>query len=212
MTLYRLLRGMAWIWSRLLWRVTVEGRERIPREGPFLLIANHESILDPILIQTSCPRDVHTLTKSTQFTGTFFGWIMPRLLTIPTRRYRIDPQAVRVLLRRLEAGKGAGIYPEGERSWDGRLQPLRRGSVRVILKAGVPVIPCGISGSYDAWPRWSRRLRRGPIRIRFGRPLHFGRHDDRAERARLLPATTERISEALLALSGGKEGAGEEVR
>ena len=47
-----------------------------------------------------------------------------------------------------------GVFPEGERSWDGRLQPLRSGTIRLLLKAGVPVIPCGMVGIYEVFPRW----------------------------------------------------------
>ena len=202
MTLYRSLKPIVHVLTPLVVRVSVEGREHFPQRGPFLLISNHEGILDPILVQLHCPRDVHTLTKSTQFSGAFFRWLVPRFYGIPTRRYRIDPQAVRVILRRLEAGKGVGIYPEGERSWDGRLKSLRRGTIRVILKAGVPVIPCGIRGSYEAWPRWSHRLRRGRVRIRFGEPLLFRKHDTREARERALAGATKTIDAALRRLSG----------
>ena len=116
-------------------RPKIEGRENIPRQGPFFLIANHQSVLDPILIQANCPRIVHSFTKSTQFSsGAVARWLLPRINAIPTRRYRVDPQVVRTALRLLEEGEAVCIYPEGERSWDGLLQPLRRGTVRLILK------------------------------------------------------------------------------
>lgn len=205
---YWFLRWLVGLLVRPWARVEAEGLERIPAEGPFLLIVNHQSVLDPILVQVLCPRLVHSMTKSTQFDRPFFRWILPRIAAFPTRRYRVDPQAVRVALRHLDRGDAVGIYPEGERSWDGVLKPLRRGSVRLILKAGVPVVPCGVSGSYGVWPRWSRRLRRHRVRIRFGEPLHFGRHDDRGERERARPEATERIVAALEELSdpAGMEG------
>lgn len=201
MSWYTLFKPVCWIFARLWARIRVEGLENVPGDGPFILLANHQSILDPILIQTHLPRDLHTLTKSTQFGMRFFGWVLPRINTIPTRRFKVDPQVVRVILRRLSEGQGIGIYPEGERSWDAEIQPFRRGTIRVVLKAGVPVIPCGVSGSYDVWPRWSKRLRRAPVRIRFGEAITFGPHDDRAERERAVPEATERIREALETLS-----------
>jgi 1-acyl-sn-glycerol-3-phosphate acyltransferase len=201
MSWYTLFKRISWVFARLRTRVRVEGLENVPREGPFILLANHQSILDPILIQSHCPRDLHTLTKSTQFGVPFFGWWLPRVNAIPTRRFKVDPQVVRVILRRLSEGKGIGIYPEGERSWDAEIQPFRRGTMRVVLKAGVPVIPCGVSGSYDVWPRWSKRMRRASVTIRYGEAITFGAHDDRAERERAVPEATERIREALEALS-----------
>src|SRR5690606_38543582 len=70
-------------------------------------------------------------------------------------RFEPDPQAVRLVLRRLREGHGVGLYIEGERSWGGRPQAPRRGTVRLILRAGVPVVPAAIAGSYEAWPRWT---------------------------------------------------------
>jgi 1-acyl-sn-glycerol-3-phosphate acyltransferase len=102
-----------------------------------------------------------------------------------------------VALRRLEEGKGVGIYPEGERSWDGALQPFRQGTVRLLLKAGVPVVPCGIDGSYDVWPRWSRRILRFPVRIRFGPPLRWPALDSRQERDAVLGEATQQLRDAL---------------
>jgi 1-acyl-sn-glycerol-3-phosphate acyltransferase len=200
---YTFFKGILWLFSRLAARMRVEGVENVPREGPFILLANHQSILDPILVQSHCPRELHTLTKSTQFGGRFMGWVLPRLNGIPTRRFKVDPQVVRVVLRRLLEGQGIGIYPEGERSWDAQIQPFRRGTIRVVLKAGVPVIPCGVSGSYDVWPRWSKRVRRAPVRIRFGEAIHFGVYDDRAERERAVPEAMERIRAELEELARG---------
>lgn len=203
MSWYAFLKALLGTLTRTLTRVDVEGRENLPRRGAYILVANHQSILDPILVQSSFSRnDIYTLTKSTQFDGAFFRWIMPRVHALPVRRFRVDPQAVRMVLRYLDRGRIVGIYPEGERSWDGSIQPLRRGAVRVILKAGVPVVPCGVSGSFDVWPRWSRRIRRRPVRIRFGEPMEFGRHDDREERERLLEETSIRIRRTLAELSG----------
>lgn len=192
MILYRLCQGIVRVASPFICRLEVRGLEHLPRAGPFLLVSNHQSILDPILIQAICPRVVHTMAKSTQFAAPGFGWLMPRIASFPVRRYQVDPQAVRVALRRLRAGKPVGIYLEGERSWDGRLQAPRLGAIRLILKAGVPVVPCTIAGSYDVWPRWHRSLRRAPVRVTFAAPLRFPRCDERGQREALLAQATAR--------------------
>lgn len=195
-------RLVRWLWPLVGGRLEVEGLDHIPGAGPFLLIANHQSYLDPILIQAVVPRPVYTMAKSTEFSNPFIGAVLKRLKSFPVRRFQIDPQAVRIVLRHLEAGRGVGIYVEGERSWDGRLQAPRLGTLRLLLKAGVPVIPCGISGAYDVWPRWHRRIRRGTIRIRFGDPVRLPQLDDRPARDAALPETRERLMSALARLSG----------
>ena len=207
MNWYALFRLPARCAALLLTRPTVTGLENVPRLGAFFLIPNHVSILDPLLVQGFCPRQVHSLTKSTQFSsGRFFRWVLPRVKAIPTRRYQVDPQVVRTVLRTLERGEGVCIYPEGERSWDGTLQPLRRGTIRLLLKAGVPIVPCGISGSFEVRPRWGRSFHRGRVFLRFGEPIRFGVHDTRVERDRALDAATERIVAALVRLGAEAPG------
>ena len=207
---YTFFRVVAKVVAWRLARLEVAGRSHVPREGPFLLIVNHLSFVDPILMMAACPRRFHALAKSTQFaSGRFYAWLLPRVLAVPTRRYKVDPQVVRTVLRLLEAGEGVCIYPEGERSWDGTPQPLRRGSVRLLLKAGVPVVPCGISGSFEAKPRWSPTRHRGRVSLRFGRPILFGAHDTRAEREAAFDAAAERVSSELARLSRSEDaGAG----
>ena len=208
MSLYRSAQRLVrWLWPLVGGRLEVEGVENIPDNGPFLLIANHQSYLDPILIQAVVPRPIYTMAKSTEFSNAFIGYFLKGLKSFPVRRFQVDPQAVRIVLRHLEAARGVGIYLEGERTWDGRLQPPRLGTLRLLLKTGAPVVPCGISGAYDVWPRWHRRIRRGTIRIRFGEPLWLPELHDRAERAAALPETRDRVMSALARLSGaGRAG------
>ena len=136
---------------------------------------------------------------------------MPRTNAIPTRRYRIEPQAVRVVLRRLSEGEAVGVYPEGERSWNAQLQPFRRGTIRLLLKAGVPVIPCGLAGAYDVMPRWSKTIRRRRIRVEFGQPILWPAMDSREERNAFLPEATETLRSTLASLSSWEGLMGAEV-
>jgi 1-acyl-sn-glycerol-3-phosphate acyltransferase len=194
---------MQWL-PRTVWRslagLDVIGRENVPGRGPFLLIANHESNLDPVLIQAVCPRIVHAMAKSTQFSAPIVGSLMRRLYAFPVRRYQVDPQAVRVVLRRLAAGAGVCIYIEGERTWDGRIQPPRPGTLRIALHAGVPIVPCAISGAYAAWPRWAGRPQWSRVRIAFGEPLRLPVVRDRASREAALPEAEERVMGAISSL------------
>lgn len=201
MTFYRFAQGLVRLLLPLVGRVEVRGLQHVPAHGPFLLVANHQSYLDPILIQTVVRRPIHTMAKSTQFSDPMTGWFLRRVNSFPVRRFETDPQAVRIVLRRLREGHGVGIYIEGERSWDGRLQPPRLGALRLILKAGVPVVPCGISGAYDVWPRWDSRIRRGTIRIALGQPLRFPQLHCREDREAALAGTGERLMAAIRALA-----------
>lgn len=198
MILYRFASALIRVAARTgLPELRIDGLANIPAEGPFLIIANHQSILDPLLIQAFCPRPVFTMAKSTQFSHPIMRWLMLRALSFPVRRYQIDPQAARTVLDHLRHGHGVGIYPEGERTWDGALQPPRLGTIRLILKAGVPVVPTTISGAYDVWPRWHTAIRPGPIHICFGSPISFPSVQRRADREAALPETTATIMATL---------------
>ena len=201
MSWYRLFQLILTPFVHAVARLEVVGKENLPKSGPFILVANHQSFLDPIIVQVMCRRPVHTLAKSTQFTGKIMAWVMPRSNGIPTRRYRIEPQAVRVVLRLLAEGEAVGVYPEGERSWDGQLQPFRRGTIRLLLKAGVPIIPCGVVGSYDVWPRWSKTVRRRRVRVEFGKAIQWPAMNRREERNAFLQEATELLTATLGSLS-----------
>jgi 1-acyl-sn-glycerol-3-phosphate acyltransferase len=189
-----------WV-ARTLWRpmggVDVRGLENVPRAGAVLVIANHQSFLDPILVQAVCPRILHSLAKSTQFGSTLFRKLMTQLYSFPVRRFETDPQAVRQVLRRLAAGHAVIIYIEGERSWDGRLQAARLGAVRIALKAGVPIVPVRVDGAYDAWPRWDRKVKRSKIRIEFRKPFRLPHAQTRAEREPLVAHAAAQLLAAL---------------
>jgi 1-acyl-sn-glycerol-3-phosphate acyltransferase len=81
--------------------------------------------------------------------------------------------AVRNAIRVVQQGHILGIFPEGERSWDGRMLPFKQGAMRLVLALGQPVIPVGISGAYGLMPRWTHKIERVPVTIRFGRPIRF---------------------------------------
>jgi 1-acyl-sn-glycerol-3-phosphate acyltransferase len=195
--LYWLVHGSPrWLW-RLFGTAHALGLENIPAEGPFMLISNHQSVMDPMLIQSLCPRPMHAMAKSTQFRVPVIGPIMAHCYGYPVRRFQVDPQAVRITLRRLGQGYPVAIYIEGERTWTGRMQPPRIGTVRVALKAGAPILPTAIAGAYDAWPRWAGKPAPGRICISYGAPFSLPRIDDRREREDALPDATSAILEAI---------------
>jgi 1-acyl-sn-glycerol-3-phosphate acyltransferase len=89
------------------------------------------------------------------------------------RRYTIDSGAIRNAIRVLQHGHILGIFPEGERSWDGTLLPFKRGTMRLVLAMGVPILPVGISGAYALMPRWTSSICRVKVTIRFGEPVYL---------------------------------------
>lgn len=152
--------------------VAVDGRENLP-SGPYVIVANHACYLDPAFLTRITPRRIRFLATADVFRSLWSGWIFRRSGAIPLRRYRADSRACRAMLRLLTNGEIIGIFPEGERSPLGTYEGTRPAVAAIVARLGVPVIPIGISGNYDAGPRWSDTLRRRPIQIQIGPAIAF---------------------------------------
>jgi 1-acyl-sn-glycerol-3-phosphate acyltransferase len=191
------------IWKYLGGGVEVVGLENIPDTGPYLILPNHESYLETMLVPAVIPeRPTWAMAKSTQFTVPVFGWMMAQIYAYPVRRFEIDPQTMRFTLRLFSEGFGIVIYVEGERTWDGDLQPARLGVARMALQTGVPVIPCRVEGAFDAWPRWSGTPQRRGVKITFLPPLKLPAAASRAACEQHLESTVAVIRDAIRGESG----------
>jgi 1-acyl-sn-glycerol-3-phosphate acyltransferase len=131
-----------------------DGMRHVPKSGPALLIANHQSYLDPDLVGIAARRHLCFLARKTLFQNKVFAWLIRTLEAIPIDQEGIGIDGIRDILEQLQAGRAVLVFPEGERTHDGQLQPLRPGVSLLIKKAQAPVVPVGIAGAYDAWPRW----------------------------------------------------------
>lgn len=137
----------------------------IPKKGPFVLLVNHESYVDPMLFTSLMPRRIGFFTKSTAYSNPVIRWVFRAYRTIPTRRYENDHQVIFHARDMLREGYPIGIFPEGERSWDGRLLPFKKNTVRFLLSVEVPIVVARISGAYRFFPRWGNKPGKGPVKI-----------------------------------------------
>jgi 1-acyl-sn-glycerol-3-phosphate acyltransferase len=167
---YRLTQVLA----RVALPVRVDGRARVPRKGAAVLVANHACYADPVFLQCVTGRRIHFLATAEAFRGGALTWALRRTAAVPLRRYRVDAAAARELLRRLDQGALVGVFVEGERSPLGNYQGALPQVARMLAQLDAPIIPVGISGNYDAGPRWAERLRVRPVRVHIGAPVSFG--------------------------------------
>lgn len=158
---------------RLL-RAEATGRAHIPMRGGLLLAANHRSILDPFLMGAACPRQPYFLGKTELGHGPF-GWLNRAAGMVPVRRGRADRQALDEIARLLSSGAVVGVFPEGSRSATGELYQFRSGVARLAAAARVPVVPVGLIGTGQYWPRGrtlpAARPPAGLLAVHFGTPL-----------------------------------------
>jgi 1-acyl-sn-glycerol-3-phosphate acyltransferase len=154
-----------------VFRIRCRGREHVPRSGGALVLSNHQSHLDPVLIGLASDRRLNFLARSTLFGFAPFRWLIQSLDAIPIDRDGSGLGGLKETLRRLRQEELVLIFPEGTRSPDGRVQPLKAGFAALATRAGVPLVPVAIEGAFDAWPRWQKFPWASRIDIEFGPPL-----------------------------------------
>jgi 1-acyl-sn-glycerol-3-phosphate acyltransferase len=130
------------------------GHQHVPRHGPALLIANHQSFIDPMLVGLAVRRHTVFLARQTLFRHHWLAWLMRSLHAVPVNQEGFAREGLKTILEQLKGGRVVGIFPEGERTNNGQMGPLRPGIHLLIKKMAMPIVPIGIAGAYDAWPRW----------------------------------------------------------
>lgn len=149
--------------------LSILGSEYVPRRGPAVLMGNHVSYFDPLLvIQLTRGRPVNYIAKEELF-EVWNGWLFPRLNCIPVRRGSADMAVFRAAARTLAKGRLMGLFPEGTRT-DGHLGRAQHGSLAIAIRAGVPIIPVGLAGTLEMLPR-EGGFRPEPAAVEAGPPL-----------------------------------------
>ncbi len=181
-----------------------EGSRHIPQEGPVLLIANHQSYFDPVMIGLAAQRrHLHFLARKSLFRNPLLSWLLGSLNAVPVDQQGVAKDGLKVVLGCLEEGKAVLIFPEGERTWTGQMRPLKPGVLLLIHRTGAPIVPVGISGGYELFPRQHKLPvlapiflppSRGGIAVSFGPPLDPARYQD-MPREQALQDLFDRIAE-----------------
>ena len=151
------------------WRATGQGN--IPATGGVLLVSNHLSFLDVILLGIPLRRPLNYVARSTLFVW-ILGWFIRSVGAFPIQREGMGASGMKETLRRLRAGGIVTLFPEGTRSYDGQLGPLKPGIAVLVQRVGVPVVPAGVAGMFEVWPRSQPFPVPHPVRIHYGRPIY----------------------------------------
>ncbi|MDP2990625.1 MAG: (d)CMP kinase [Kiritimatiellota bacterium] len=162
---------LCYLW--IFHRYATHGCKHVPREGGCILVSNHASFLDPIAVCCNIwNRHVCFLARDTLFKQSrFMKWWAIAVGTLPIDRTKGDIRALKGAINLVRQGNMLCLFPEGTRTSNGRLQPVTAGIGFQIEKAGVPVIPAYVSGTFEAFPRGARRPKPRKIATYFGRPV-----------------------------------------
>lgn len=188
-----------------LWIAEVEGLENIPRDGSVIIASNHESYLDFLAFTSIAPRPIYYLAAEKLFRNPLWWWLLTLTGQVRLDRGRQTPlEAYKQALDVLREGEMLGVFPEGGRSRDGRLQPGHSGVAILALKSRAPVVPVGVIGSFAIWPPHRRlpRFRHAKLQIRIGAPLKLVDYEHRRYGDRELQQLTDMIMRAIAVLIG----------
>jgi 1-acyl-sn-glycerol-3-phosphate acyltransferase len=166
-------RGLVYIYFRVIYRIRAEGAGRVPRTGPVIYVANHQSHYDPPAIGcVLIDRPPAFLARSTLFRFRPFGAMIRFFNAIPLNRESRGTGAFRAVLAELEAGRSILVFPEGTRCRDGRIGPFKPGFLLLVRRSAAAVVPIAIEGAFDIWPCTAERPRlTGRIRVRIGEAI-----------------------------------------
>ncbi|MFH1577585.1 MAG: lysophospholipid acyltransferase family protein [Candidatus Omnitrophota bacterium] len=171
---YWIVRFLALVAAKILFRLEVRGAGNIPKSGSFILAGNHNSYLDPAVLAVACPRELRFMARHDLFEIPLFGAFISSVGAIPLKRNSGDISGIKEALRCLRKTiYGLLIFPEGSRALSGASQDPKPGIGFMAAKSGVPVVPAFIQGSQRALGRGARLIRPVKIRVYFGNPIHF---------------------------------------
>ncbi|HEY4312792.1 MAG TPA: lysophospholipid acyltransferase family protein [Pirellulales bacterium] len=151
--------------------VRCTGRENEPATGGALVLSNHQSLFDPVLVGMTFNRRMNYMARETLFAFPPFRWLIQSVDAIPIDREGLGLAGLKETLRRAKRGEMVLIFPEGTRSSDGEVTTLKPGFSALAKRAKVPLIPVGIDGAYQAWPRDHLFPGLSTIHVHVGEPI-----------------------------------------
>jgi len=159
------------------------GREHWPAKGGVLVLANHQSHFDPLLVGLTCNRRLNYLARESLFHFPPFRLLIESLDAIPVDREGLGLAGLKETLKRLKRGEIVLIFPEGTRTPDGKVGLLKPGFSALASRSGVPMLPVAIEGAFQMWPRKQLLpIPWGEIQVEIGAPImpdEIGRQSDR---------------------------------
>ena len=150
-----LLRFLCWILISVAYRLRVRGLENIPDTGPVIIVANHVSYVDALVITAACRRPIQFVMDHSIFQTPFLGWAFRQMKAIPIASAKEDPAMMERAFERvrqtLAEGDVVGIFPEGKLTRDGEMNPFRPGIERIVAETGAPVVPLALRGLWGGF-------------------------------------------------------------
>jgi 1-acyl-sn-glycerol-3-phosphate acyltransferase len=146
-----------------LFSLRTTGGQHVPRTGPVLVLGNHQTFLDPVFVGLAVPRRVRWVARQTLNKNRWLARLIGSLRAIPIDHRGFSREGLQATLDALERGACVGMFPEGERTHSGLLEPFKPGISLLIKRTRAPIVPVGIAGGYAAWSRHRKLPRFAPL-------------------------------------------------
>lgn len=177
--LYNIVKCICWIIFKLLFRLKVTGQENIPQDGPFIIVANHSSLLDPVILGVSVTPKVIFVAAAYLFKIGWLGYMLRKFNSIPVQREN-DIKAIKQSLEILKRDGVLGIFPEGGIDRQKNNLPVRAGAAYLAAKIGVPIVPIKIKGADKVLPRGAKFIRSlDKIEVEIKKPIFCSRQTNK---------------------------------
>ncbi len=176
--IYLLTKVVLFIFLKLFFRFSVRGRHNLG-VGPTVLVANHTSYLDPVVVGVASSRPVYFMAKEELFGVPFLGWYIKQLHAFPVKRENLDRKVLRTAIGHLKRNRAVLVFPEGRRNRGAELAEALNGAAFIAYKAGAKIVPVAIKGTSEVRPPGSRFVRFPKISVRFGEPIELAGSGDK---------------------------------
>lgn len=176
--------------ARALYRLEVAGAERIPEHGPCIVVANHESVIDPLVLGLVTPRPLRFMAKAELWESRLLGGLVEALGGFPVRRTTGDRETTARATELLAAGEALAIFPQGT-CLPYRNRPLGRGAARLALATGTPLVPVALIGTERVVRPHRVRLGLPALLALVAQPIHVDRTRPTVQATRALTARVE---------------------
>lgn len=169
---WELTRITSGLWLVIFYRLKTFNREKVPLEGPVLLVCNHQSFLDLIVIgQAVRFRHFHPMAKKSLFKNKLFGWHIRMLNAFPVDQEKGDIKAIRTAIDRLNNNHLVLVFPEGQRTTTGIMNDIQPGVLLILKRAKPTVLPMAVDGIWDVLPPNGKLKKSGHLGAMFGDPI-----------------------------------------
>ena len=187
-----IVKGAMFIYCKIVYRMKIEGKENIPKEGALIFCASHRSFLDPPLIVCTAGRHIRFLAKEELYHNAFLRFLGFAFEAIKVHRDSKDLEAIKISLKTLKEGKCIALFPEGTRNGLEKGEKVKDGAAFFALNANANVIPVGISGGKKFFEK---------VYIQYGKPLDFSEYKANRKDKEVLDQVTKEIMDHIIMLT-----------